>query len=80
MSNVVLVAHKDKCRTYGKCLKVAPDLFTLDENDKVEVAPSPVEAGEAALKGAKSCPYRAISVLDEGTGEQLFPAVRKAAG
>jgi ferredoxin len=79
MAGVVLRADKDKCRTYGRCLRIAPELFHLDENQKVEVPPSPVEVNELAIKGAKSCPYRAISVFDAQTDDQLFPIVRTGA-
>ncbi len=76
MAGVVLRADKEKCRTYGRCLRVAPDLFRLDENQKVDIRSGPVESNDLAIKGAKGCPYRAISIFDEQTGDQLFPIVR----
>jgi ferredoxin len=73
MNRIVPRAFKDKCKTYGRCLKVAPDLFALDEQRKVEVLFVPHASSELLLKAAKGCPYRAIGLFDESTGEQTFP-------
>lgn len=77
MNGVIVKTYKEKCRSYGKCLKVAPDLFVLDADRKVDLLPVLDIPGDLALKGAKSCPYRAIAVFDEATGDAVFPLVRK---
>ena len=62
-----------KCQSYQRCMFVAPAVFTLGEGGKVELL-DPHGADDAVvLKAAKSCPYRAITVTDESTNEQLWP-------
>jgi ferredoxin len=64
---------KDKCKTYGRCLKVAPAAFSLDEQQKVDLLPDSNASVELLLRAAKGCPYRAIGLFDDTTGEQMFP-------
>jgi ferredoxin len=68
---------KTKCRSFGKCMSVAPEVFAFDDERKVRVLDSAGAPGETVLKAAKSCPYRVISVVDGETGEPVFPPLRK---
>jgi ferredoxin len=54
-----------KCQAHQRCTVVAPAVFGLKADD------APV------LKAAKSCPYRAITVTDEASNEQLWPRIVK---
>ncbi len=66
-----------KCQTHQRCTVVAPAVFGLSGDSKAEVL-DPHGADDATvLKAAKSCPYRAIAVTDEATGEQLWPRIVK---
>jgi ferredoxin len=67
---------REKCRLHGQCLKVAPQIFVLDQEKKVTLVPDGEAADEVLLKSAKSCPYRAIRIVDLSNGEQLFPVRR----
>jgi ferredoxin len=67
-----------KCQSYRRCIAVAPAVFGIGADGKVEVLQSADVPNETILKGARSCPYRAITAIDEATGEQLFPPIRKA--
>jgi ferredoxin len=69
--------NKDKCQAYHRCTVVAPAVFALDGDDKVELADPRGASDEIVLKAAKACPYRVIALFDEATGEQLFPIARK---
>jgi ferredoxin len=73
MDRVVTRTFKDKCKTFGRCLKLAPESFVLDAQRKVDVVSPSATTAELLLKVAKSCPYRAIGLFDEATGEQIFP-------
>jgi ferredoxin len=73
MNRVIPKAFKDKCKSYGRCLKLAPASFALDEQRKVDVLDHSDASAELLLKAAKGCPYRAIGLFDETTGEQIFP-------
>jgi len=62
-----------KCQAYHRCTVVAPAVFGLNANSKAEVLNPHCSDDATVLKAAKSCPYRAITVTDEGTNEQLWP-------
>jgi ferredoxin len=66
-----------KCQSYRRCLAVAPAVFGIDEDGKAEVLHAAHAPRDVLLKAARSCPYRAITAVDEDSGEQLFPPVRK---
>ena len=46
---------------------------------KAEVLHGSDTSQELIVQAARSCPYRAITVVDESTGLQLFPPARKQA-
>jgi ferredoxin len=56
------------CSGHGRCAKLAPDVYRLDDNGynadrgkTLKIAPA-LEA--SARKGAKLCPERAIKILE----------------
>jgi ferredoxin len=66
-----------KCQSHQRCTVVAPAVFGLNADAKAELL-DPRGADDATvLKAAKSCPYRAITVIDEASNEQLWPRVAK---
>jgi len=65
-----------KCQSYRRCLAVAPAVFGIDPDGKAQVLPAADAPRDIILKAARSCPYRAITAVDEDSGEQLFPPVR----
>ena len=67
-----------KCQAYRRCVAVAPAVFGIGADGKAEVLHSADTPAETLLKGVRSCPYRAITAVDEDTGEQLFPPDRKS--
>jgi ferredoxin len=68
-----------KCQSYRRCLAVAPAVFGIDKDGKAEVLHAADAPRETLLKAARSCPYRAITAVDEDSGEQLFPPVKNPA-
>jgi ferredoxin len=78
MSRMHVTVDTGKCQSYQRCSVVAPAVFGLGNDGKVRL----IDAGGAddavVLKAAKSCPYRAITVVDEATNEQLWPKARAA--
>jgi ferredoxin len=77
MPRLRIETAKAKCRSFGKCMNVAPEVFAFDADRKVSVIDPAGAPGETILKAAASCPYRVISVIDDESGTQLFPPVRK---
>jgi ferredoxin len=58
------------CALHGDCADVAPGVFNID-GDVAEV----IGAGPDAtiLEAARACPSTAISVVDQATGQQVYP-------
>jgi ferredoxin len=65
------VAQVDEfsCSGHGDCALVAPDVFRVDDIAEV-VGTAPVDM---LVKAAEACPAMAITVVDEDTGEQVYP-------
>jgi ferredoxin len=78
MDKLRIELNTAKCQSYGKCLAVAPNVFAWDRRRKVRLNAPEGAPSELILKAAKNCPYRAIAVIDAVSGEQVFPAPRKA--
>jgi ferredoxin len=76
MARLNVTVNTDKCQAYGACMKTAPDVFKPDAESKAQVVDPQAAADETVLKAARSCPYKAITVVDEETGQQLHPRVR----
>lgn len=65
----VPVVDPDECSAHGDCVEVAPQVFRLDDTAVVIGTASP----ELILEAAEACPAVAISVVDEESGETVFP-------
>ena len=65
----VPVVDPYECSAHGDCVEVAPEVFQL-EDVAVVIGSGPPEL---ILKAAESCPAVAISVVDDETGETVFP-------
>jgi len=65
------VPHIDAgaCAAHGDCEDVAPDVFRLDDVATV-IGTGP---DELILRAAESCPSVAITVVDDRTGETVYP-------
>ena len=71
----------NSCMGAASCVELAPKVFRLDwEKRKSVFDPAPLvlldEKGadpERIFYAAQSCPYRAIVLEDEETGERIFP-------
>ncbi|MBI2143755.1 DUF4346 domain-containing protein [Candidatus Woesearchaeota archaeon] len=72
---------RNKCIGAGSCEKVAPDIFSVDESNKVALKCA--QAGAVSLKigsdkiksaveGARVCPVYAIGVIDKSAGKSIL--------
>jgi len=77
MSKFRVELNQSKCQAYGKCTATAPAVFGLDDNGKVRLVGNAETADDAVVKAARNCPYRVITVVDAGSGEQILPAPRR---
>ena len=77
MASLKVTVNKTRCISSGDCVETAPAVFQLDADEKSDVV-NPSGAPEATiLAAARSCPVKAITVVNEDTGEQLFPPPKK---
>jgi ferredoxin len=77
MARVKVSVNKTRCISSGDCVETAPAVFQLDADEKSDVV-NPHGAPDATiLAAARSCPVKAITVVNEETGEQLFPPLKK---
>ena len=59
-----LVVNRDLCESNAVCVRTAPDLFVIDENDKMRllVEQPAGEQLEKARAAVRRCPRRALSL------------------
>jgi ferredoxin len=61
-----IVVDKNVCIGSATCVIIASKAFELDKNGRVEVMSTAMEhSDEQLLQAARSCPTRAIKLLDE---------------
>ena len=65
----VAQVDESSCSAHGDCALVAPDVFRIDDIAEV-VGTAPVDV---LVKAAEACPAMAITVVDDETGEQVYP-------
>ncbi len=66
---LVPVIDELACTAHGDCVDVAPDVFRLDDV-AVVVGSGP---DGTILAAARACPSAAIAVVDDASGEQVYP-------
>lgn len=75
-----LQVDREKCVGHARCEAIAPGVFATDEIEGrvILITDSvPRELEQAALRGAKACPERAIRVFANEVAEQpVWPAER----
>jgi ferredoxin len=59
----------DECSAHGDCVEIAPSVFRLDDVAVVVGSDSP----ELMIEAAEACPAVAIAIVDEQSGENVFP-------
>jgi ferredoxin len=54
------------CEGFANCLMAAPDLFDLDDDDKVVILQGELDASERARveEAIRSCPVSALTMAD----------------
>ena len=57
------------CAAHGDCALAAPGVFTIDDIAAV----TGQATDEQILAAARACPAGAITVIDQDTGEQVYP-------
>ncbi|HEY2663541.1 MAG TPA: ferredoxin [Candidatus Binataceae bacterium] len=73
---VKITIDKAKCIGSGDCVETAPTVFQLDDQGKSDVIDPAGSSDSTIVSAARSCPVKAITVVDAG-GNQLFPPPKK---
>jgi ferredoxin len=73
MAKLKITVAKNKCIGSGDCVETAPAVFELGDDGKSEVINAAGAPDATIVAAARSCPTKAITVIDEETGAQLFP-------
>lgn len=77
MAKLKTVVDKSRCISSGDCVDTALGVFRFDDIEKSEVYNQAGAPDKAILAAARGCPAKAITVVDEETGTQLFPPPKK---
>jgi ferredoxin len=77
MAKLKITVNKNRCIASGDCVETAPSVFELDADGKSEVANQTGAPDGTIIAAARSCPVKAITIVNEETGEQLFPPPKK---
>ena len=64
---------RSKCIGAASCVAIAPKVFQMDKENKAVVISQDGNSDDEKLLAAQSCPTAAIVVIDEETGEQIWP-------
>ncbi len=68
-----IVVDRNKCIGAAPCVAIAGAVFQLDEEGKAYVV-DPSGADDDTIKmAAEACPVKAIILIDEETGKQVYP-------
>jgi ferredoxin len=65
----VPVVDPNECSAHGDCVEIAPQVFRLDDTAVVIGTGSE----ELLFEAAEACPAVAISIVDDATGERVYP-------
>jgi len=77
MAKLNTTVNKSKCIASGECVEMAPGVFQLDDAEKSEVYNQTGAPDSVIIAAARACPAKAIVVVDEESGTQLFPPPKK---
>ena len=60
---------EDACAAHGDCVEIAPEVFALNDTAYVIGNGPP----ELIMEAAEACPSVAIIVIEEESGDQIYP-------
>lgn len=73
MAKLTVTVNQGRCIASGDCAELAPGVFQLDADGKSEVYNAAGAPDQLVVAAARACPAKAITVIDEESGTQLFP-------
>jgi ferredoxin len=77
MATLKTTVNKAKCIASEDCVQTAPGVFQLDDEGKSEVYNPAGAPDNVILAAARACPAKAIVVIDDASGTQIYPPPKK---
>jgi ferredoxin len=72
-----IIVEPSLCLAFGSCETLAPKVFVVEKNRRINpkaiVISETAEDFETILDAAKTCPTKAIIIIDRYTGQRIFP-------
>ena len=70
LSRLVVVVNRDRCEANQVCMRLAPDVFLVDEQDQLHVLVDTVGEGRRAAveRAVAACPRQALSLVVQDGG------------
>jgi ferredoxin len=67
MAPLKVIVDRDLCEANGECMRAAPEVFFVDDNDKlvVKMERPPVELLEKVKAAVRRCPRAALALREE---------------
>jgi curved DNA-binding protein CbpA len=76
-SQYQIIVEPSLCLAFGSCETLAPKVFVVEKNKRINpkaIVKSETGANiETILDAAKTCPTKAIIILDRYSGERIYP-------
>lgn len=67
MAQLRVIVDRDLCEANGECMRAAPEVFYVDDNDKliVKIDCPPAELLEKVKTAVRRCPRAALALREE---------------
>ena len=67
MASLKVIVDRDLCEANGECMRAAPEVFFVDDNDKlvVKMERPPPELLEKVKTAVRRCPRAALALREE---------------
>jgi len=64
---------RELCIGAANCVGIAGNVFKIDAENKAVVISEKGDPDDTIMSAAEACPTKAIILVDEETGEQVYP-------
>ena len=67
MASLRIVVDRDLCEANGECMRAAPEVFFVDDNDKLvlKIERPPAELLEKVKTAVRRCPRAALTLKED---------------
>ena len=72
-NSITIEVDRELCYGFGDCVDSAPGVFQLDDDNKSVVVDPDAQDRDTIVLAAQDCPVDAIFIVDEESGQQIYP-------